>query len=344
MAKATPKKDAIEVATDNLIQQFGLPAEDEAAVVRHTEDGLVAGVEIGMEELQVPRLAMVQSMSQMAKDEMAPVGSIVNSLTQEVMWPLPGVHDIDVDEDNPLAAFACPPGVGPASAKPTIGLPFVPLRIFIDRVYFNDDTMAMECRAAAGGMRTVDGFKSPFITNEQVLAGMDPRACGNCPASQWGADNAPPLCNKTINILGFALKLQAADDVQAMCSMPVSLSCMRTSYPTGRQIATVVKSAAMNPWRFMWMLTTREESKDKNRYHVFAAAQPTIRHRQLATPPVIQQHAAAAFDMLQDTAFTVDQQDLSATGDVGEAPPPAAAPTPEPPPADAVDGDPFGDA
>jgi len=269
------------------------------------DDGIPVGVDVSPEELTVPRLTLVQLQSRISQEvEAISAGMAINSLTRELVWPVEGVHILD-EVPEQLRPFAVDKSVA------QVALPFVPIRVFMDRVYFTDG-MDLGCRSRAGGIRTVDGFRSPFIGEEQVAAGTDPTICANCPGKDWGADNEAPACAKVINVLGFALNL-AADptDMAQLVDMPIALCCSNTSYGTGRQMAGTIRASGKNPWAFLWQLWTVQERNEKGSYCVWRASRPQApgSPRGLRVPKPIQELAARAYEMTESRRVAVDHRD-----------------------------------
>jgi hypothetical protein len=295
------KTDLAKVEAPLLGSLVAAGAGAPVAEVLRDGDGRAVGVEIETNKLEVPRLALVQKQSRVTDENLAQPGQLLSTLLMESLWPLPQ-HQFPKGSDLPdgLLPFAVP-GADP----PTVALPFLPLRAFVDQVMFNDK-FSLVCRSLPGGLRTVQGFRSPAWQEGDAW---DPTLCSNCPLKDWGPNSEKPECGLTYNIIGFALDI-AASDVEGMLGMPMAVTFANSSAKTGRTMATNMKMSGKNPWAYIWLLWNTMEKNDMGSFYVWRAqrAKQPGTAKALPTPPELYEYAAAMFANLVDRPLDIDRE------------------------------------
>lgn len=312
-------------AFGNMIQ----PSSSVGTELLRDETGAIVGVEIENDKLEIPRLALIQKQSAVTDQGLAKAGDLMSTLEMSVIWPLP-IHDTPPRDEagNILPAFA--PFLIPGSNPPRLGIPFLPVKVFDDRVMFNED-FSLACRSIQGGRRTVQGFRSPAWTEGDEW---DPTLCSNCPLKDWKQDGGPPECSLVYNVIGFALNLHGTN-MDAIMGIPMAASFSNTSARTGRQVATLIKASGRNPWGFLWTLWTSVQTGPKGTYYVWNARQAHLPDGQAISPsPEMAERAVTTYQSIEARGAEIERTSAASL---------EAEPVPETPLADDPNKDPWED-
>lgn len=284
--------DASIVATTPL--SFMLPVEEAP-----TQEGAARGAEdVDRSTISIPRVVVVQKTSTAFED--AQYGELWNTLTEQLVWPLPGMHD-DTDIWGPLAKIAAPVTFKTSAnqalngGKSLIPLLFVPVLIYRDRSLFVDSQL--RCASARGGTHTRREFLSPAT---------DEDSCVTCPLRLWKEKaleqyedlssevegmwrgDSPP-CNENICVMALIPDLTTGDAQGAV------IQFSKTSFAAGRKLEAWLSLSSRDAWARMYGLySTEEVNADKQSY-------ASLRVRQIPgfTPPAFVQMAEEAYSTVQ---------------------------------------------
>lgn len=282
------------LALSNNPLAFMMPVDDAPQ-----QDGAPRGAEdVDRSTISIPRIVVVQKTSTAFED--AQYGELWNTLTEQMVWPLPGMHD-DPDIWGPLASMATASqfktSANPAlnAGKPLMPLLFMPVLIYRDRSLFVDSTL--HCASARGGTHTRNGFRSPHTGED---------SCLECPLRLWKdkaldqfADLSSeveimwrgdgPACNENICVMALIPDLETGEAQGAL------IQFAKTSFQAGRKLEAWLALSSRDAWARMYGLySTEEVNADKQSY-------ASLRVRQVPgfTPPRFVQMAQEAYETLR---------------------------------------------
>lgn len=204
--------------------------EQRLPAVRDQDSSLMSfgQTELDSGDLILPRVKVVQQMSDEAQDDRAKAGDFFNTLTGE--------------------------NYGTA-------LRFVALQAFKQRVMLVRDERrpAINAELVEAGLAELsegNGLKcrSFDMSHGQGEPGI---ACDDCPLSKWHEGNQPPYCSETYNVA-------AMDETGAL----IILSFSKSSARVGKQLFSMLRLRPGMPWQVVYEAKTRQEKNDKGTFYV----------------------------------------------------------------------------
>lgn len=180
-------------------------------------------------DLILPRIKVVQKMSQEVDDKRAEEGDLFNTLTGEVM-------------DRPLRF-----------------MPIVPFkqRVFLLRDERRPRADAELAAAHLGEVSEGSGLKCRSYDMHQGIGDPGVLCETECPLSKWTADNAPPLCSETYNVA-------AMTELGEL----IVLSFAKSSAKTGKKVFSMIRMKSGVPWATIYSMDTRTERNDQGSFAV----------------------------------------------------------------------------
>lgn len=169
-----------------------------------------------------------------------------------------------------------------------IGQRFIPFKQYYSNIHWNPDR---------------DGDPRIFCRSQDGRIGQNDM--GACSCSMCGKNkfdntktgkDAQPVCTQYLNFLGF---IEGSP-------MPIVLSFARTNYAEGRKLLSMAKSMRQPLWNFAYVLSTKQISKDRNRWYIIVT--------QMAgeTSPEERAIAAELFSVYQSAVVNADLEDSRA--------------------------------
>lgn len=180
------------------------------------------------QDLVMPRVKVVQQLSQEATDEKAKAGDFYNTLTGEVL-------------ETPLLI------------QPI--LPFMQ-RVFLLR---GEKRAVIDQELAERGLPELpegDGLKCRSFDMEQGRGDPGVLCESQCPLSQWRG-NEPPRCTELYNVAA-----------STMIGELVIMSFSKSSAKIGKRFFSAIRLSGVKPWALFYELTTTRMSNDKGTYYV----------------------------------------------------------------------------
>jgi len=180
------------------------------------------------QNLILPRVKIVQQMSQEFADKKADPGDFFNTLTGE--------------------------DFGAA-------LRFIPLFPFMQRVFIvrSERKAAVDDRLVAVGLPVLpegDGLMCRSLDMYQGIG--DPGVmCNDCPLSKWEGRTGAPPCSETYNVAALTER-----------GALIILSFARSSAKAGRKMFSMLRFEPGRPWARVWEAKTRLEKNDKGNFYV----------------------------------------------------------------------------
>jgi len=194
----------------------------------------VAGLEgIDDEMIIVPRVKLIQPLSVEVDEYKIEPGSLVNSLTKELL------------------------------AKPEGQFLIVPLMVARSRILFRplDEGGGLQCRSADG----IYGVGDPGGTC------VDDNGQPNCPYALWETDkktgkNKPPKCTEYLNVV--VMPLTDKRELIPGNEMPLVLSFGKTSMQAGKMLISLIRMRKISPWHYCYSIKSKFTKKDNYKYYV----------------------------------------------------------------------------
>lgn len=201
------------------------------------------------DDLILPQLKLVQGLSKEATDGIAPMGSIVNSVTHDVVKAVKDksatVEVIPVQYTRSRIFF--PPRSDGAKME-------------ISSRVKNPSDLQKEIESTGGFICRSDnaingiglfGQESPWNPNG---------LCKECPMSRWDK-NIPPPCTFFRNILVIVRGYDYP--------VPLAVSFGRTSEPTGKQFVNLLLMKQSSPWNFAYKLSTKFMDSGDRKWYIW---------------------------------------------------------------------------
>lgn len=197
----------------------------DSAMIPASDSGITLGqTHLDAGDLILPRVKVVQQMSAEAAEKKAEPGDFFNTLTGERYG-------------NELT--------------------FIPILPFKQRVLLVRSERREKIEAALGAdLSEGDGLKCRSYDMIQGV-GEPGIACGQCPLSQWGDGNVPPLCTETYNVSALT------DDGDL-----IILSFSKSGAKTGKRLFSMLRLQSGAPWRRVYKATTTLTRNDQGNFFV----------------------------------------------------------------------------
>jgi hypothetical protein len=179
-------------------------------------------------DLVMPRVKIVQQMSDEAQDQRAKPGDFFNTLTGENYGST---------------------------------LRFVALQPFKQRVMLvrTERRPAIDAELVAAGLAELSEGNGLKCRSFDMLVGQGEPGieCDICPLSKWHEGNKPPFCSETYNVAG-------TDETGSL----IILSFSKSSARVGKQLFSMLRLRPGYPWQVLYEAKTRQEKNDQGTFYV----------------------------------------------------------------------------